>query len=192
MNEDTINSNLHDIAARIRDLQTILEKTDADIAADLSITAEEYQEYKSGEKDFSFTVLYKLAKLFDVDVTDLITGETPKLSFFSIIRENNGLPVVRRSGFTYQSMAYLFKNRGFDPLVVTAPYSEENLTKPVEFSTHTGQEFNMVLHGKLKMFIGDHEDVLNEGDCIYYDSSKPHGMYAISEDGCRFLSVLVK
>lgn len=192
MKDDTINNNLHDIAARICDLQAILEKSDAEIADALDIPTEEYQDYKFGEKDFSFTILYKLAKLFNVDVTDLITGETPKLSFFSIIRENDGLPVVRRSGFTYQSMAYLFKNRGFDPLVVTAPYSPENLTKPVELSTHKGQEFNMILHGKLKMFIGGHEDVLNEGDCIYYDSSKPHGMYAVSEDGCRFLSVLVE
>jgi mannose-6-phosphate isomerase-like protein (cupin superfamily) len=58
--------------------------------------------------------------------------------------------------------------------------------KPV---THGGQEFNMVLEGRMKMIIGNHQFILETGDSIYFDPNIPHAQHP---DGvpARFLTVI--
>ena len=41
------------------------------------------------------------------------------------------------------------------------------------------------------MQVGDHVEVLNEGDSIYYDRSTPHGMIAVDGADCTFLAVVL-
>jgi acetyl-CoA synthetase len=35
---------------------------------------------------------------------------------------------------------------------------------------HAGQEFDLTLSGRLKVQIGEHTEILSEGDSIYYNS----------------------
>ena len=65
----------------------ILELTAEEMAKITDLTVEEYIKAEHGETDFSFTFLYKCAKAFGVDITELLTGETPKLSLYSIVRK---------------------------------------------------------------------------------------------------------
>ena len=37
-----------------------------------------------------------------------------------------------------------------------------------------------------------HVEELNEGDSVFYDSGKKHGMIATSKGGCVFLAVVIK
>ena len=192
MNEnDNIESdiNIKQIAKRLSDLQEIMEKTDGEMAAVAGVTEDEYKKYKLCERDFSYTFLFKLSKILNVDVIDLMTGSTPKLSSYSITRAGDGLPISRREGFTYKTMAYNFKDRIFNPLTVYAPYNEKSIER-IELSTHEGHEFNLVLSGSLKFCINGHIETLNEGDSIYYNASNPHGMAALNKEGCQFLAVL--
>jgi mannose-6-phosphate isomerase-like protein (cupin superfamily) len=50
---------------------------------------------------------------------------------------------------------------------------------------------DMVVSGKLKFVIGEHIELLEPGDCIYFDAKNPHGMVAIDGQDCRFLAVLI-
>ena len=59
-------------------------------------------------------------------------------------------------------------------------------------NTHAGQEFNMVLEGKMELYIGGKTIVLEEGDSIYFDSSKPHGMLAVGDKAVKFLAFTVE
>ncbi|OGP63229.1 MAG: hypothetical protein A2170_00745 [Deltaproteobacteria bacterium RBG_13_53_10] len=43
-----------------------------------------------------------------------------------------------------------------------------------DFLSHEGEECGIVLEGKLKAYVGDRTCVLEQGDCIYLDSSVPH------------------
>ncbi|NLJ11057.1 MAG: hypothetical protein GX438_12060 [Treponema sp.] len=47
--------------------------------------------------DFPVESLYELANLFSVDLTKLITGQTPRLHTYSITRHEKGPEVERRS-----------------------------------------------------------------------------------------------
>ena len=38
---------------------------------------------------------------------------------------------------------------------------------------------------------GEEEFILNEGDCIYFDSSQPHGMRSVGEEDATFLAIIL-
>ena len=186
------NEKILEIAERIRALRDILEIPAQDMAKATGVSVKRYEELERGERDFSFTFLYQCANCFGVDIAEILTGDMPKLSFYTIVRAGKGLPISRRSGFQYQHMAHLFKHRVAEPFVVTAPYSEEEQAKPIDLSRHEGQEFDFILKGSLKVALEGHEEILHEGDALYYDSGHGHGMIATGGEDCVFLALVLK
>ena len=180
------------VAERVKCMREILELTEDDMAEVTGVSVEEYKEKESGKSDFSFTFLYKCAEKFGIDITELLVGEMPKLSHYSVVRNGKGLSVKRRSGLEYNHLAYLFKNKIAEPFVVKALYKEEEQDKEIHLSYHEGQEMDYILSGQLKMRIDDHIEILSEGDCIYYDSGHGHGMIATGGSDCVFLAIVMK
>ena len=76
--------------------------------------------------------------------------------------------------------------------MVFAPYIEEDQNAPIRTSTHVGNEFDYILEGTLRFSHDGREMELGPGDSVYYDSGKPHGMYATSKSGCKFIAVVMK
>jgi transcriptional regulator with XRE-family HTH domain len=180
-----------EIAERIKGLREMLGITAAEMAAVTEITEQEYITLESGNSDFSFTFLMKCAQRLNVDLVVLLTGTNPTLSFYTVVRKGSGLPIDRRTGFKYNHLAYLFKNKLSEPFLVTAPYSDEEQQLPVHYSTHDGQELDFILSGTLKVDLNGHIEILHEGDSLYYDSSYPHGMIATGGNDCEFLAVVI-
>lgn len=183
---------LIEIAERLKGLREALDMTPAAVAAKMGISPDEYLAHEQGKRDFSFTFLYNAAKVLRVNIEDLLTGRSPTLSSFSIVRKGSGLSMERRQGFRYQNMAYHFRNRTAEPFIVDAKYDESAINAPIALSAHEGQEFDLVLKGALRMTIDGHEFVLNEGDAVYYDSGRSHGMVAADPQGCQFLAVVMQ
>lgn len=180
------------IAQRLRGLREIMDISTAEMAEHIGISEEDYIEHEKGGLDFSFTFLFKAAQCLEVDITDILTGESPKLSVYSVVRKNCGLPIKRREGFDYQSLAYLFKNKSIETFLVTAKYSANDENGEIRLSTHAGQEFDYILSGTLKVKINNSIEILNEGDSIIYDSGNGHGMVAAGGCDCIFLAVVTK
>jgi Cupin domain./Helix-turn-helix. len=180
------------IAQRIKGMREDLEISVEEMARLLEISESEYLEYEAGKRDFPFTFLYKTAARFGLDISDLITGSSPTLTVYTHVKKGRGLPIERRKGFKYYSLAYLFKNRYAEPFLVVAPYDENQDNGEILLSTHKGQEFDYILSGSLKVRINDHEFIMNEGDSVYYDSSNKHGMVATGGRDCTFLAVVIK
>lgn len=183
---------LVEVAERIRTLREIMEFTEKEMAEKTHISVEEYLAFESGNADFTFTFIYKCAEAFGVDMIEILTGEKPKLSFYSIVRSGAGLPISRRAGFSYQHLAYRFNGKYSEPFLVTAPYIEEDQDKPIHLSHHEGQEFDFILSGHLKVALEDKIEILGPGDAIYYDSGHGHGMIATGGEPCTFLAMILK
>jgi mannose-6-phosphate isomerase-like protein (cupin superfamily)/DNA-binding XRE family transcriptional regulator len=181
-----------DIAERLKGLRESLDMTPAAAAAKLGIPQAEYLAHEQGERDFTFTFLYSVSQLFRVNIEDLLTGRSPTLSSFSIVRKGSGLNIMRRQGFKYQNMAYHFRDRTAEPFIVEAVYDEAEARAPIHLNTHEGQEFDFVLKGALRMVIDGHEFTLGEGDSVYYNSAHGHGMVAADSRGCEFLAVVMQ
>ena len=183
---------LNNIATRNKGLREMSDISVDEMAEITGKSVEEYIELESGEKDFSFTFLYNCAKKLGVGITDILTGISPTLSYYSIERAGSGLPINRRRNFTYMHVAPYFKHRIAEPFVVSAPYIEEQQNKEIELSSHKGQEMDFILEGSLKCNMDGHIEILNAGDTIYYDSSRPHGMIATGGSPCKFLAIVME
>ncbi len=180
-----------EISERIKELRGILEISVDDMAVCTGLTPAAYLALESGQSDFTFTFIYKCARRFGVDVTDILKGSSPTLSSFSVTRAGEGLPIARRRGFTYDNLAPLFKGKLSEPFLVCAKYSDEALSSPVMLSSHAGQEINIVISGQLRITVGDHTELLGPGDTAYYDSKTPHGMIAVGGADCCFYSIVI-
>jgi len=180
-----------EVAARIRELRTIENIGEDEIAAKLGLTTEEYLSYENGNEELNFAFLYNCAMALGVDVTDLIEGVSPQLSSYILTRSGEGRRVEQAHGMTYYNMAYKFRKRIAEPLFVHSVFSTEAQLKPIEVTTHEGQEFDLVISGYLKVQIGNHTEILGPGDTLYYDSSTPHGMIATNGADCDFYAIVL-
>jgi len=189
--EEYMNYEIKEVSARLKATREYLDITAEFMAEKTRTPIAEYHSLENGEKDFSLSFLNECAITLGVELIELLTGTEPRLQKYSIIKSGKGLSIDRRVGFTYQHMAYLFKHKMVEPLIVTAPYSEAEQDKPVHLNSHAGQEMNFIVSGSLKFIIDGKTEILEAGDCVYFDSSHPHGMIACGGKDCVFLAVLI-
>ena len=191
MNEQNLEIKIQEVAKRIAALREDMNMSQEELAGKIGLDIEEYRKLESGEEDFSFTFIYKIANVCKVDMSDLIEGESPALTEYTVTRKGEGVEIVRREGFMYQNLAPKFKNKLAEPFYVKIPYSEAALNPPYNFSTHIGQEMDIVIKGSLKMMVGDSVEILHEGDCIYYDSATPHNEIALGGEDCEIYAIVM-
>ena len=182
---------LMDIAMRIRGMREILGYSMQYMAEQTEVSEQVYRQYESGTVDLPFTFLHKCSKVFGIEITILLEGRSAKLSGYTVTRRGKGLVTASEDGITIQDMAPMFRKKLATPYWVTYEYSEELQNKPIHTTTHAGQEFNLVIKGAMRIVVGDHEEILREGDSIFYKSSTPHGMIAIDGKDCVFLSMIM-
>ena len=183
---------LGEVARRIREMREICGFTVEEMAEKTEVSVEEYVRYEAGEQDFPFTFIHKCALAFDIGITDLLEGQSANLSSYTITRRGRGQQTAKEEGIDIQNLAPLFRGKLAEPYRVCYEYSEELQNKPIHLTKHAGQEFDFVLKGRLKVQIGQHVEYLEEGDCIYYNSSTPHGMIAVDGEDCHFVAIVLQ
>lgn len=184
-----MSENIRNIAMRIRELREIAGVSLETLAHEFGISRDAYQEYESGETDIPVSFLFQVAHRFGVELTDLLTGESPRLHVYSLVRNGAGMAFDRRKQYHYQHLAYNFIHKMAEPFLVTV--DPEPSDAPVTRNSHSGQEFNYVLEGRVKIIIDDHELELNQGDSLYFDSSHPHAMRALDNRAAKFLAIIL-
>ena len=176
---------LEKIPNRIKELRKILEISSIDLAKDIGIPYETYKQYESGTLDIPISILYKIAYRLGTDATVLLTGEDPKMETASICRAGKGVQVERFPGYEFSSLAYNFKGRTMEPLLVFL-----DPTKAASSMVHhSGQEFNYVTEGVVKVTVDKREYVLEAGDSIYFNATLPHSQCALSVPS-RFITII--
>lgn len=115
-------------------------------------------------------------------------GEEPRMNSYFLTRKGKGASVQRTQAYKYQSLAAGFMNRKADPFIVTVEPKDEKT--PIYLNTHPGQEFNYILEGRMTLQIGDKQLTLNEGDSLYFDANRPHGMKALDGKRVQFLAII--
>ena len=173
------------MAARIRELREICDFTAADVAGKLNISEADYVRYETEGDDVPINVLFRLAAVLGVDLNELLTGRAPHLESYCLVRRGGGRSIDRYPGYGFQSLAYTYKHRVMEPLLVTVEPDERDAA-PV---THGGQEFNICLEGTMELLFDGKAIRLEEGDSIYFNPSRPHGQRAVG-GRARFLTVI--
>ncbi len=184
-----MNEQIKQIADRIRGLREITGLSAESLAQELGIATAELRDFESGATDIPVSFLYQAAQRFGVELSSLLTGEEPRLHVYQLTRAGRGVTVERRRDYGYQSLAFNFVDKRMEPFLITVPPRPES--EPVPLSSHPGQEFEHLLEGRLRVVVGGHELLLEAGDSVYFDSSKPHGMKAVGAKPARFLAVII-
>jgi quercetin dioxygenase-like cupin family protein len=55
---------------------------------------------------------------------------------------------------------------------------------------HEGEEFVYVLKGKIEVIVGEHVNVLDQGDSLHFNSGIRHKMTNVSEESAELLVVI--
>jgi transcriptional regulator with XRE-family HTH domain len=184
MNEET-----KQISLRVKGLRDALELTQEEFAAACEVDLADYIKYEAGEKEFSISLLKRIASQYNVDLTTLMFDEEPRMSSYSLTRREKGLEVKRVDDYQYQALASGFTNRKADIFMVTVKPSPDDA--PIHLSRHPGQEFNIVIKGRLLIQINGKDLILEKGDSLYFDPTMPHGMKALDGKIAKFLVVII-
>ncbi|NLD83576.1 MAG: AMP-binding protein, partial [Clostridiales bacterium] len=182
---------VREVAARIRELREISGYTQEEMARFTEVPVETYRAYEEARADLPFTFLHKCALTFKVDMIDLMEGRSAQLSSYTITRKGAGEVTAREQGIDIRNLAPMFRKKISEPYFVRYSYEPDLQDRPIHTTTHSGQEFDYILSGTLKVQVGDHIELLREGDSIYYDSHTPHGMIAAEGQDCVFLAVVL-
>jgi len=177
-----------EIARRIRELRDISDYTPEEMAEECGVPLSVYQTYESGAVDIPISFLLRLAGRFHVDMTEMITGESPRLTTYCLTRSGRGVRIQRREHYNYKNLAYNFAGRKVEPLHVVVPKGVNPKQVP---SSHDGHEFDYVLEGTLCINIDGKDLTLRPGDSIYYDSRRPHALQAAGDIDVQMLAVVI-
>ena len=184
-----MNEQITQVAARIKELREIFGYDTKTIAGKLGVTEEVYLNYEVSGADIPISVIYNLAHIYRVDMTEILSGTSPKLNTISIVRKGEGIKVERFEGYIYENIAYKFMHRRMEPMIVLLEPSASD-EKP-KLVAHKGQEMNYCLEGEMIVYYDESEIYLQEGDCVYFDPLHPHAQKAASKDKpAKFLTVI--
>ncbi len=192
METSRVANQLAEVAFRIREMRHICGFTEAEMAQNTDTTVEQYHAYEAGLADLPFTFIHKCALAFGLGITDLLEGHSgAHLMSYTVTRKGEGQRTAKEQGITICNLAPYFRKKLAEPYYVTYEYDEAQQHRPIHLTTHSGQEFDIILSGQLKVQVGEHTEILNEGDSILYNSSTPHGMIAVGGKECVFCAVVI-
>ncbi|MDO4487969.1 MAG: AMP-binding protein [Eubacteriales bacterium] len=182
---------LLEVGQRIREMRAICGYSIAEMAEKTEVSQEQYLKYEKGQLDFPFTFIHKCAQTFDIGISDLLEGRSAMLKSYTVTRKGQGQETAKEDGIEIINMAPMFRKKLAEPYYVHYEYDEKLQDKPIHTTTHSGQEFDYVISGKLKVQVGDNWECLEPGDSIFYNSSTPHGMIAVDGEDCHFIAVVL-
>ncbi|MCL2276536.1 MAG: cupin domain-containing protein [Treponema sp.] len=185
MNDNASSEFCSRVPQRIKELREILEISSLDLANDIKIPYDTYNKYEKGELDIPISVLYAIALRLGTDVTVLLTGEEARMDSAAVCRKGKGVQIERYPGYEFSSLAYNFKKRTMEPLLVTLDSSKPQAAAV----SHSGQEFNYVTEGQIKITVAKNEHILFPGDSIYFDARLPHGQSAVNGTA-QFITII--
>ncbi len=186
--EEIHEEEMKEIGLRIRGLREACDVTEEDMAFDLGVDVETYRQWEETGADVPISAIYHMARRFNVDLTEILTGRSAKLDTYHVVRRGEGKEVDRYPGYYYEDMAWRYQNKIMQPLVVVLEPSDE----PAELVKHSGQEFNFVIEGSIVVTFDDKDIVLNEWDSIYFNPLHPHGQRCNGDKTAKFITVIAE
>ena len=177
-----------DIGKKIKELRSMGGMTLDVLAEKAGFTKGYLSRVENSEKAPPVSTLIKIAKALQVSLSEIL-GETEGTEVFSMVRKNERVAMARNGtvfGYYYESLAHKFLNKSMEPYIITLPLNP----KEVPMFKHKGEELLFVLEGKMKFIHGDREFVVEEGDCIYFNSNIEHSAAALGENECKCFLII--
>lgn len=179
---------MKELGERLCGLREACDMSVEEMAAELSVSPGTYREWEETGEDVPISALYHIARRFNVELTEILTGTSAKLDTYHVVRRGEGQEVDRFPGYHYDDMAWRYKGKVMQPLMVVLDPTDE----AAPLVTHQGQEFNFVVEGSIVFTFGDKEMVLNEWDSVYFNPEHPHGQRCHGDKTAKFITIITE
>ncbi|MCX4585326.1 helix-turn-helix domain-containing protein [Streptomyces sp. NBC_01481] len=171
---------LPDVAPRLRDLRRRRDLTLEAAAERAGLSPAHLSRLETGRRQPSLPMLLGLARIYGTTVAELLGESAPERE--PIIRAGRKEP-SSAFGWTYHRAGG--PGRAMQALRLVVPYgSQGDLVR-----VHPGEEWLYVLHGRLRLALGDAVHELSPGDSAHFDSQTPHRIAAATREGAELLFV---
>lgn len=166
------------IGEQIRRLRLGNHMSLTDLAAQIDTSRSFLSQLEQGKTLPSLSTLKSIANSLGVTVGSLI--DDPEENNQPTIKADERPRLQRlQAGVSIEALTHREIHKQMQPILVTL---KPKAISGHEGYVHQGQEFGYVLKGQLKVELEGTTHVLDEGDSIYFDSSRPHQFTNVSDD----------
>lgn len=173
-NEDVLAA----VGPRLRALRQEHGTTLAGLSETTGISVSTLSRLESGQRRATLELLLPLARAYRVPLDELVgappTGD-PRI-YARPLKHSSGqtiLPLSRQAG-------------GLQAFKHVIPAGPADQPDP---KTHEGYEWLYVLHGRLRLILGEHDLVLPEGEAAEFDTRVPHWFGSANGESVEFLTI---
>jgi transcriptional regulator with XRE-family HTH domain len=134
--------------------------------------------------------LLRIALVFGVGLEHFFVDDD-KRPLVAIVRKKERLRLPDRRGaeppsYFFESLDFPITDRKMEGYYAEFPPNSE----PSDPHRHTGAELIYVLKGRLVVNVDDQDNILDEGDALYFDSSVPHSYFQGGRSTCAAIVVV--
>ncbi len=180
------------IYRKIRQLRQKRNTTIQELSIKTGLTPGYLSKIENSEKPPPIPTLTKIAYALNVHISYFFEENGDNENGLSIIRERERKEIIgdyTSLGYRYEAVIKKRADGAIKPLIITLPGNAE--PDGIPYNYHDGEEMIYVLNGTLNFHYGDEIHFVQEGDCLYFDSSIPHKAVAASgNQKVKILSVL--
>lgn len=163
------------IGRRLKEIREMQKLSLEQFARISGITLDKLRDIESQVILPDLGTIVKLSKALRIG-TSLLLDQKSGYSY-SVYRKKDRANIKRystgaseRPNYHYQLLSSGIRDKHMETFLVTLnPNAGGD-----ELSSHDGEEFIMVMEGRVKVVLGNKEELLEEGDSIYYLASVPH------------------
>jgi transcriptional regulator with XRE-family HTH domain len=177
-----------EIGKRIKEFRLKKNLTLQELADRTGFSKGYLSKVETSDKAPPVATLSVIARKLEITVSALL-GEEPQKDSICVVRKNERTLMASTGedfGYAYEALANPYPNKHMEPFILSYP-SEEAFNYAFR---HDGEEMLFVLQGKMRFKYGDREIVLEEGDCIYFDSSSLHTGEPVGDEELKCLIVI--
>lgn len=169
------------IGKRIHTFREKLDMSVEDLSERAGIAATLINDIESGRVSPALGVMVKLSRALGQRVGTFMDdqlGRDPVIT--RAAEQEEGIASHKESSqgqYRYHALGAGKADRHMEPFFIKISPTKERTT-----SSHEGEEFIIVVSGKVELLYGKDTHVLTEGDTMYYNSLVPHCLSAVGGD----------
>lgn len=174
---------------RIKLLRRQLGLSLQSVANTTGLTKSYLSKVERGECVPSIAAALKIAATLKVDVAELFSREVSS-DMVAVIRRSERLKIWREGaaeGSRLEAIAVEVGRKRMLPFIVEP--SREFADGP-HLSGHAGEEFLLVLRGRLEIAFPERTEVLRVGDAIYFNALVPHRLRSVGNNPASAVVVI--
>lgn len=159
------------ISNTLKKLREEMKLSLRDLGERTGLSASFLSQVELGQVSPSIASLENIANALNVHITHFFDDQA-KPDSVVMRRDERKRIYSQGSKALIQPLAHKISKKKIEPLMLTLEVGGESGEYP--YSSHHGEEFGIILQGNVRFTLEERKYSLDEGDSVYFNSTKPH------------------